>query len=96
MKIVKTQKNWKLHKRGYKVAFRFQRHILPQSFTQIVAWLEANRGPKAIWSWDDDKQWTCEAGRSKRWQEAKPYFIGLKNEADVTAILLSLNLHVEH
>jgi hypothetical protein len=98
MKIVKTQKNWKLHKRGYKVAFRFQRHILPQSFSRIVEWLEANRGPKAIWSWDHenpDVQWTCEAGRSKRWQEAHPYFIGLKNEADVTAILLSLNLHVE-
>ena len=95
MKIVKTQKNWNLHKRGFTVAFRFQNHFLPKSYTQIVEWLEANRGPRAIWSWDNEKEWTVESGRAKRWQEAKPYFIGLKTEADVSAILLSLNLHVE-
>ena len=92
MKIVKTHSNWTLNKRGYPVAFRFCDHgIAPRSYTTITNWLKENRGPQSHFAWNDDKcQWTTFTGRAKNWREPTPYFIGLKNEADVSAIMLSI------
>ena len=94
MKVVKTQSNWSLKKRGYPVAFRFATHSLMSAnhpYHKIIDWLKANRGPQSHWEWTDDKHtWTTYTGRASNWREPTPYFIGLKDETDVSVILLSI------
>jgi hypothetical protein len=96
MKIVKTHKHWKLHQYGYPVALRWQCRVLPNEYYKILEWLNENRGQEALFGWHHENpnyQWCRDYGRSKRWQDAPPTFIGLRNEADVSLILLSANLH---
>lgn len=96
MKVVKTHKSWTLNKRGYPVAFRFQTHGLMTSshpYHRIVNWLKANRGHSAFFDHQDKNEeyrWAIHTGRASNWREPDPYFIGLKDEADVSIILLSI------
>jgi hypothetical protein len=94
MKVVKTHKNWVLGRRGYPVAFRFKpRGLLPKQYSMITNWLKDNRGPEAHFSFHDeheDYRWTTHMARGKTWRDSNTYFIGLKEETDVTVILLTL------
>lgn len=96
MKVVKTHKSWALNKRGYPVAFRFQPHgtiTVGHLYHQIIVWLKENRGREAFFKHQDESEeyrWATYTGRPRNWREPTPYFIGLKDESDVSIILLSV------
>ena len=74
------------------MAFRFSEPgLLPMSYHKIIAWLKENRGPQSHYKWDDDQcEWTTHNSRASSWRDPDTHFIGLKNETDVSILLLSI------
>lgn len=76
------------------MAFRFKPPgFLPKQYGIIINWLKENRGPEAQFSFHDEREdyrWTTHKSRGKDWKDPNTYFIGVKEEIDVTVILLHL------
>ena len=86
MKVVKTQSRWNLHKAGFPVALRFEGWQECRE-SGIEAWLRDHLG-KECW-WDGASgDWRSAWGRAPNSSSPRPYYIGLRNEAAVTMILL--------
>ena len=93
MKIVKTRKHWRLHRAGYPVAIRFNSYSQSSGLVKIKKWLTERYGAGQLmleYGADDEFQWASQMVRPKRWNQPYTYFVGLRHEADVSTMLLSL------
>lgn len=90
MKVVKVGRRWKLYEQGFPVAIRFESWADCRD-SKIEDWLRTNRG----YEYAQHSQWKSHWGTSTKLTSAghssRPYFIGLRTEADVTVVLLALS-----
>jgi hypothetical protein len=89
MQVIKVHKHWKLYARGYRAAFRFDGFHEPNEFYEMVDWLKEHFGEEAIFSFQDEsRRWTRYLTRPGRWNQPRHYFIAVKDEMEVSVILL--------
>lgn len=88
MKIVKTQRRWKLYQEGFPVAIRFDSYA--DSMRSGIEKLCRERfGNEYYWS-GSGGQWRTHWGKASSRFNTRPYFYGFRNEAAISMILLSL------
>lgn len=89
MKLVKVQRRWKLHEYGFPVALRFDNWSM--DIQRIEDWLRQNYGSEFTsypnWKshWGKGSYTTVNLNKVFN----RPYFIGLRSEADATVLLLA-------
>jgi len=93
MKIVKVQRRWKLHEHGFVVAIRFENHSKEVAYFEQK--LRDTYGPEALYTPDGywRSHWGTPVYHTTQWghrQYSRPYFIGFRNEADISAALLMM------
>lgn len=91
MKVVKLNRRYKAYKEGFTHALRFdhwEKHA-----GDIEQFLTNRYGSQ--YSWQRDRgQWSSNFGSRPSRSDSRPFWINLKNEADITMILLSGNYKV--
>ena len=93
MKVVKLNRRYKAYKDGFTHALRFDTwHIKAGEIEQFLT----NRyGSQYNWyKRHGNSQWTSGFGSRSSKYDARPYWINLRNESDVTMILLSGNYKI--
>ena len=85
MKLVKVQRHWKLAEAGMSVAFRFDRY--DSQAQEITVHLESIYGPQPVFDYKIAERWKTHFGRYTD-RNGSPYFIGLRDPADASLILL--------
>jgi len=91
MKIVKLNRRYTAYKSGFTHALRFT--TWGKSAGEIEQFLTKRYGHQ--YSWQRERgQWSSNFGSPPRGETVRPYWINLKNEADISMILLSGNYKV--
>ena len=86
-KIVKTHSRWKLKQDGFPIALRFESWGDCKD-SGIERLCRDRLGQEAFWK---NGEWKGHWG-SPRAGEPRPYFVGFRNEAVISMILLSLSV----
>ena len=94
MQVVQVQSRWKLHEHGFPWAIRYDKWDM--DVHAVEEWLRSNYG--AEHPYVSDARWRSHWPKS-RWVPVRehggvkvnkrPYFIGLKSEADATLVILA-------
>lgn len=94
MKVVKLNRRYKAYKEGFTHALRFDqwgKHV-----GDIEQFLTNRYGRQYLWhKRHANSQWTSGVGSRPSSTDSRPYWINLRNEADITMILLSGNYKIE-
>lgn len=91
MKVVKLDKRWKTYHEGFTVAMRFD--CFDNKVHIIENWCRNNIGPQSFYK--DDRGWRGFFGKQPKrkpdefMSPPRPYCIVLKDEAYISAILLT-------
>lgn len=87
MRIVKLNKTHNLFRSGFTHAFRFSCWVEHQTtIFRMTTILTERYGTRHV----DNRQWETKWGKQDNTTRRRPFWIGLKNETDVTIVMLSL------
>lgn len=86
-KIVKTHSRWKLNKDGFPIALRFDSWGDCRD-SGVERLCKDRLGQEAFWQ---KGEWKSQFGTSRN-NGPRPYFIGFRNEAVISMILLSISV----
>lgn len=91
MKVVKLNRRHNAFKQGFTHALRF--NTWHQKAGEIENFLSQRYGGQFYWD-RNRGQWSSGFGSAPRGFTSRPYWINLKNESDISMILLSGNYKV--
>jgi hypothetical protein len=91
MKVVKLSRRHKAFSKGFTHAMRFESWCGKARMIETI--LRERYGPPRLLPWfTESSEWCADFGHKRSNQEFSPYWINFRNEADITLLLLTVDL----